>query len=37
MRLLDPYLGLASSAILVCEPPDDCNGRSDYQIALKAA
>jgi hypothetical protein len=28
---------MAATAILVCDPPDYCDGRRDYQIGLKAA
>ena len=37
MRRRDPDLGMASRAILVCDPSDNCDGRRDYQIGLKAA
>jgi len=37
MRLRDPDLRMASTAILVCDPPKHCDRRRDYQIGLKAA
>jgi len=37
MRRSDPDLRIASTAILVCDPPENCDGRRDYQIGLKAA
>jgi hypothetical protein len=36
MRRRDPDLGMAPTAILVCDPPDYCDGSRDYQIGLKA-
>jgi hypothetical protein len=37
MRRRDPDLGMTSTAILVGDPPDNCDGRRDNQIGLKAA
>jgi hypothetical protein len=37
MRRPDPDLGMASTALLVCDPPDNCDGRRDYQVGLKSA
>jgi hypothetical protein len=37
MQRRDPDLGMASTAILICDPPDDCYGRRDYQVGLKSA
>jgi hypothetical protein len=37
MRWRDRDLGMVSTAILIGDPPDNCDGRRDYQIGLKAA
>jgi hypothetical protein len=37
MRLRDPDLRMASTAILVCDPTENCDGRREYQIGLKSA
>ena len=37
MRWRDADFGMAATAILVCDPPDYCDARRDYQIGLKAA